>query len=109
MNCDDSNSMRGKMPKHVSGSILKFPSRFVLPMVTLAMILLAGGCNNNGTSTTNAQAATSSTPVVVKKGNVLVNVSANGTIASQFASKLTFTASGKIALVKVKVGDQVKK
>ncbi len=93
---------------------IKLPSRKILIIIGLALLVVAGGVgyyaltkrNQTAVRPTNFQSFNTST---VRKGNISVSASGTGTLVANRQAKLSFSIDGNVESITVKVGDKVKK
>lgn len=83
-------------------------------VIVLVVLLLAGGgaawyfLGGSSKSQAKAQATSQVTTATVQLGNIQLSASGSGTLAARQSVDLSFSTSGTVAELKVKLGDQVK-
>jgi HlyD family secretion protein len=90
----------------------KNPRKFPIFLIPLILVLAGGGYAYTYWTQQKAQAATTSQQssyqtTTVRSGSLSISASGSGTLIAGKETQLSFSASGKVANVHVKVGDQV--
>jgi HlyD family secretion protein len=88
--------------------------RILIPILILLVLAAAGGywyynqnLQNNAAQADQANSA--SKTAVVRNGNITLAASGSGTLTAKTQTGLSFSTPGTVAVLNVKVGDQVKK
>lgn len=92
----------------------KFPSRKIMIIIGLALLVIAGGVGYYVISTRNTKTVRQTITQTygtstVRKGDISVTASGTGTLVANRQAKLSFSIDGDVESISVKVGDKVTK